>query len=48
MQDIISRARFIDPFFEECFNQIFLQSDKVLFAMDGAVGTGKTSEFTVR
>lgn len=44
----VYRERFIDPFFEECFNQIFLQSDKSLFAMDGAVGTGKTSEFTVR
>lgn len=48
MNDIIRNERIVDPFFEECFNQIFLQSDKTLFAMDGAVGTGKTSEFTVR
>lgn len=48
MNEIVNRQRFIDPFFEQCFNQIFIQSDKSLFAMDGAVGTGKTSEFTVR
>ena len=48
MNDLISNERIVDPFFEECFNQIFLQPEKTLFAMDGAVGTGKTSEFTVR
>ncbi len=48
MSDIIRRQRLVDPFFKDCFKQIFLQSNKSLFAMDGAVGTGKTSEFTVR
>lgn len=48
MNEVVTRERFIDPFFENCFNQIFIQSNKSLFAMDGAVGTGKTSEFTVR
>lgn len=48
MQDRIEHRRFVDPFFERCFEQIFLQRDKSLFAMDGAVGTGKSSEFTVR
>lgn len=48
MNDVIARERLVDPFFEHCFRQIFLQPDKSLFAMDGAVGTGKTSEFVVR
>ena len=44
----ISRERYIDPFFNNAINQIFMQPEKSLFVMDGAVGTGKTSEFTVR
>lgn len=48
MNDTITRERLVDPFFEQCFREIFLQPDKSLFAMDGAVGTGKTSEFVVR
>lgn len=48
MSDVIRKERLVDPFFKDCFKEIFLQSNKSLFAMDGAVGTGKTSEFTVR
>lgn len=47
-ENSVTRERIVDPFFKTAIDNIFIHSDKNLFAMDGAVGTGKTSEFTVR
>lgn len=46
--DIVSKFRSIHPFYKESIDRIFTMPDKQLFVIDGAVGTGKTSEFTVR
>lgn len=40
-----SKSRAIAPFFEDAINQVFLQSDKQVFIMDGPIALGKTTNF---
>jgi len=46
--ETIRKQRIVDPFFEDCINQIFIQSDKTAFVMDGSLGTGKSSNFVMQ
>lgn len=48
LDDEITRERIVDPFFKKAIDNVFIHSDKSLFVMDGPMGTGKTSEFSIR
>jgi len=44
----IKKKRIIDPFFEDAINAVFEHKQRSIFLMDGAIGIGKTSNFTIR
>ena len=46
--ETVSKVREVDPFFEDSINQIFTHSNKTAFVMDGAIGSGKSSNFVMQ
>jgi len=45
MVQTLNREHFVDPFFDEAINQIFLNPNKSAYFMDGTIGVGKSSQF---
>lgn len=48
MEETVNKTRKVDPFFEDAINQIFIQSEKTAFVMDGPIGIGKSSNFVMQ
>lgn len=46
--ETVDKVRKVDPFFEDAINQIFINSDKTAFIMDGPIGIGKSSNFVMQ